>query len=309
MRTPSSLPDPLPRGPFLVRDALDLGVSRGRLRAPDLARPLWGVRHLGPERSQFLEVLDAAATLVDAEEAFCRETAARLLGLPLPSSWQRDEAVHVCGPTDMPRLRRRGIVPHRGLERRATVTVAGRRCTDDVTTWADLAADLDGAPGLDVDDLVVLGDAIVHWRRGLPVQELRTMTESRSRHRGVRLLREALPLIRTGSDSPMETRTRLLFVRSGLPEPALNAAVTDDLGEWLGTGDFVWKRQRVVAEFDGDYHRTDRRRWQIDVGRREVIQDHGWHYVQLTAESVTRPLSRRRTLERLAGLLDVVLPD
>ena len=87
----------------------------------------------------------------------------------------------------------------------------------------------------------------------------------------------------------MESKTRLLFVRGGLPEPELNAAVCDAAGEWLAFGDFVWRKQHVVAEFDGDFHRTDRRQWQRDVGRRESVQEAGWTYVQLTARSVTVP--------------------
>ena len=294
-----SLPEPLPRGPFLVRTALDLGVSRGRLRGRDLARPLWGVRHPDDRLPTFADALLAASTLLDDDEVFCRETAARLLRLPLPHDWHVGEPLHVCGPTSGSRLRRNGIAAHRGAELRGTTDAGGYRCTDAATTWADLASTTT------VDDLVVLGDAVIHWRRGIPLADLHDVTASRARHRGVARLRAALPLIRPRSDSPMETRARLLFVRAGLPEPELNAAVPDDAGGWLGTGDFVWKARRVVAEFDGDYHRVDRRRWQVDVARREAIQDHGWRYVQLTGASVTHPLQIPRTLDRLARLLGV----
>jgi hypothetical protein len=57
----------------------------------------------------------------------------------------------------------------------------------------------------------------------------------------------------------METTARLLFRRGGVPEPELNAVVSDAAGEWLAFGDFLWRARRVVAEFDGDFHRTDRR--------------------------------------------------
>ena len=297
----ASLPEPLPQGPFLVRTALELGVSRRRLRGRDLARPIWGVRHPENRTPTFADALTTASTLVDSDEAFCLETAARVLELPLPHEWGSNEPIRVSGPTTGSRLRREGITSHRGLESRTTVMRGPYRCTDGVTTWADLATTLS------IDDLVVLGDAVVHWKRGVSLLDLRAITAARARHRGVQKLRGALPLIRTRSDSPKETTTRLLFLRAGLPEPALNVAVTDEAGEWLGTGDFVWKRQRVVAEFDGDYHRVVRRRWQVDVDRREVIQDNGWHYVQLTAASVTHPVKVARTLNRLAGLLGVTL--
>ena len=101
----------------------------------------------------------------------------------------------------------------------------------------------------------------------------------------------------------MESRTRLLFVRSGLPEPELNAAIVDAAGEWLAFGDFVWRDRRVVAEFDGDHHRTDRRQWQIDVARREAVQEAGWTYLQLTARMVTVPAYADRLVQRLTRLL------
>ncbi len=297
----SSLPEPLPHGPFLVHTALELGVSRRRLRGRDLGRPIWGVRHPENRPPTFNDALTTASTLVDPDEAFCRETAARVLDLPLPHEWNAAEPVRVSGPTIASRLRRRGITSHRGLETRSTVMRGPYRCTDGVTTWADLATTLS------LDDLIVLGDAVAHWKSGVSLLDLQAITAARARQRGVQRLRAALPLIRTRSDSPKETSTRLLFLRAGLPEPALNVPVTDEAGEWLGTGDFVWKRQRVVAEFDGDYHRVVRRRWQVDVDRREVIQDNGWHYVQLTAASVTHPVKVARTLDRLAGLLGVTL--
>lgn len=301
MRAPSDLPDPLTKGPFVVSDALELGVSRARLRFRDLQAPYWGVRTPSWEAPEFSDAV-AAAQLLMVAEAFSHFTAARILHLPLPSAWSPTEGVHIIGATSDPRDRHRGIRPHRGLEVRQTVMREDLRCTDPLTTWADLA------PHLALDDLIVLGDAVMNWRRGIPFTDLSSMVASRAHHRGVRRMREALPLIRSRSDSAMETRSRLLFVRGGLPEPELNAPVTDEAGEWLATGDFVWREKRVVAEFDGDDHRTNRRRWQIDIGRREAVQDHGWHYVQLTADAVVIPRLAQRTLERLAHLLGVQLP-
>jgi hypothetical protein len=208
-----------------------------------------------------------------------------------------DEPIHICGETALPRLRRAGIVSHRGLERRLVVTIHGVRCTDPLTTWADLAETLT------LDDIVVLGDAVVRREGDFSISDLRNVVSSRRGRRGVVRLRDAVSLVRVGSASPMETMARLVFVRGGLPEPELNAAILDDVGGWLATGDFVWREKKVAAEFDGDHHRTDRRQWQIDVARRESVQASGWTYVQLTARSVSDPIHADRLVRRLRPLL------
>lgn len=293
MRPSAPLPEPLAGGPFSLVEAWPLGLSRGRLRGRDLKSPLWGVR--APQLSTtFLDQVRAADRVRAVDEAFSHQTAARLQELRLPGPWQVGEPVHVCGETELPRLRRAGIEPHRGLERRTTVLAHGLPCTDPVTTWADLSQHLL------LDDLVVVGDAVVNRSRGPGLVALRQITSARRGARGVVRMRQALDLIRVGSASAMETRARLVFVRGGLPEPELNASVLDEAGEWLATGDFVWRRRRVVAEFDGDHHRTDRRQWQVDVARRESVQEAGWTYVQLTARSVTDPVLAERLVARLS---------
>jgi hypothetical protein len=296
MRPFSMLPEPLAEEPFNLAEAWPLGLTKGRVRSRDLDVPFWGVRGHGSSPT-LLEQVRAADQIRAVDEAFSHETAARLLDLPLPWSWDEAQWVHICGETELPRLRRRGVVSHRGLERRSVVVVHGGPCTDALTTWADLANTLR------LDDLVVLGDAIVRRGSDLSTADLRSVTASRARRRGVVRMRQALDLVRVGSDSPMETLARLVFVRGGLPEPELNVAILDDAGEWLATGDFVWRKRRVVAEFDGDHHRTDRRQWQIDVARREAVQEAGWTYIQLTARSVTDPIRADRLVRRLSGLL------
>ena len=115
---------------------------------------------------------------------------------------------------------------------------------------------------------------------------------------------EALPQLRPRNNSPMETRARLLFLRGGLPEPELNVVINDsDSGQWLSDSDFVWRGPRVVAEFDGDHHRTDRQQWQNDVARRENLQDDGWAFMQLTYASVMRYPRNQSTVRRLRRLL------
>jgi len=295
MRRPASLPASLVNRPFSVRDAVELGVSRRRVRNKDLIAPFWGIR--SPPTAEFAEALQAAACLISPDEAFSHLSAARILGLPLPEPWTPGEPWHITGENELPRLRRRHIEAHRSVDERAVVLVNGVRCTHPTVTWADLA------PSMTVDELVVMGDAMLAIEGVPTMTDLRATVRARCRRRGVVRLREAVELVRVGSRSPMETTARLLFRRGGLPEPELNAVVFDAAGEWLAFGDFVWRARRVVAEFDGDFHRTDRRQWQIDVARREAVQEAGWTYVQLTARMVTVPAYADRLILRLRRLL------
>lgn len=295
MRLPAPLPPALADRAFRVDEAASLDLSRGRTRRTDLTSPLWGVR--SPATKDFCDALAAPARIIAPDEAFSHQTAARILGLPLPDVWTADEPWHITGENELPRLRRRQVTSHRSLDHRDVVSVAGVRCTHPVVTWADLASTLT------VDDLVIMGDAMVQAGGPVRTSDLRAEVQARARHRGVVRMREALSLVRVGSRSPMETTARLLFRRGGLPEPELNTPVLDDAGGWLAFGDFVWRERKVVAEFDGDYHRTNRRQWQIDVARREAVQEAGWTYLQLTARMVTVPAYAHRLVTRLRHLL------
>lgn len=296
-RTP--LPPALVSRPFTVVEAHKLGLGEGSLRHDELSRPTYGVRQLGT--TQDLAALAKATSLVlPGGSAFSHVTAARLLGLPLPRRWAPAEPLDVMFLTAAPKIRRAGCQGHLGLETRLVVQRRSLRVVSPEDTWCDLAA----TGTLDLDELIVLGDAIVHWRRGIPPVQLAKAVSRRRGGRGRRLMAEALPHLRPRSNSPMETRARLLFLRGGLPEPELNVVINDQYsGQWLSDSDFVWREQRVVAEFDGDHHRTNRAQWQNDIARRENLQDDGWTFVQLTYSAVMVPLGAGATVSRLRRLL------
>lgn len=285
--------------PFTVAEAHELGLGEGRLRGADLSRPTHGVRRLGDPEG-LIEVAEATRLVLPVGGAFSHTTAARLLGLPLPRRWGRAEPLDVMTVTTAPKIRRAGCVGHRGLESRHVITRKGIPIVSPEDTWCDLAA----SQTLSLDELIVLGDEVVHFRRGVPTARLTEAIRLRRGGRGRRVMAEALPQLRPRSNSPMETRARLLFLRGGLPEPELNVVIKDrQSGQWLSDSDFVWREQRVVAEFDGDHHRTDRRQWQNDVARCQNLQDDGWAFVQLTYASVMVHPRNQATVNRLRRLL------
>ncbi|HET8767918.1 MAG TPA: DUF559 domain-containing protein [Pedococcus sp.] len=166
-------------------------------------------------------------------------------------------------------------------------------------TWVDLAA----MPGFGVEDLVIAGDAFATRDPALLERMVGAgMATGRRGRRGRRGLREAGPLLRSGSGSPMESRARLHFGRAGLPEPELNAEVFAEDGNFVARADFLWRDARVIVEYEGDHHRTDRRQWQSDIQRTRLLESLGWRVLRITAADL-RGSALTHLLAELAALL------
>ena len=226
---------------------------------------------------------DAAALLCPPGSAFCAGTAALLRGLPVRDDRTAHVSIPVWGPVP---ARRPGLCPHLKVPPDSVVRESGRLLVPEPEMWLGVAKEArPGRAGL--VDVVVLGDAILR-RRLATVEDLDAHLQRSARRAGVVLARRALPLLRPRVDSPMETRTRLVLVLAGLPCPETNLRVYDDWGQWIGRPDLAYPALRLAIQYEGDVHRTDRRRWQQDVGRDEVLQDHGWRVIKVIADDVFR---------------------
>lgn len=166
---------------------------------------------------------------------------------------------------------------------------------------------------LTLEELVVLGDAIVHERpsrRASPptasvpasAPPLATLAELRSaasdyRRPGGPRLRAAHTLIRQESASRPETLLRLTLLQGGLPEPELNAEVRDSAGKLLGRSELVYRERRVAFEYESEHHRVDRRQWNRDIEKYQLYQEAGWQIVRITGRLL---FSERRELLRQA---------
>ncbi|WP_286276298.1 endonuclease domain-containing protein [Naasia aerilata] len=228
---------------------------------------------------------------------FSHQTAARIHGLPLPGR-EEEEPLHVCvwKPERAPRVE--GIVGHHAtLGSTETVMRRGWQVTAPAHTLRQLASTLS------VDNLVILGDALV--ARDAPLctlQDLAALLPGAGGSRGAVALREALQLIRVGSESPMETKLRLLLGRAGLPEPALNVNIYDRHGRFLARGDLMYEKERVVVEYDGDQHRSDRAQYERDVDRLERLTDEGWRVIRVLRDHLADPQAvLARVRSALAG--------
>lgn len=101
--------------------------------------------------------------------------------------------------------------------------------------------------------------------------------------RGVRRLQAVLPLVDAGAASPRETWLRLLLIDAGFPTPSTQLPVQKD---WrlIAMLDMGWEKYQVAAEYDGDQHRTDRRRYAHDQRRLRTLAQLGWLVIRVIAE-------------------------
>lgn len=283
---------PLPlelRGhPFTIAGGALVGLSKSRMGASGLIRPTHGAR-IDTRPETVHELAAATAVALPRDIAFSHYTAAQLHGLPLPPGLS-DRPLHVMRPSYRNLVRRKGFRGHRGLEQRTVADVKGVAATSMADTWVDLSA------LLQLDDLVVLGDAVV--RRLDSTDPLIEALGARY-HEGPAVARQALGFIRVGADSAMETRARLVFGRRGLPEPELNGDVADRHGEWIARADFVWRLQRVIAEFQGASHFEGFEAGDSDISRRLLAQDNGWKYIEITKRDIYHDARRAQMLQRL----------
>lgn len=266
----------------------------------------------GRRRDHLFERCRALAEELPPDCAFSHTTALRLHGLPMSYAMEQDVRIHVVRPITSSRIKQPGVVGHRALHPRGIVLERGVRVVDLADTWADLGELVGRGRPVGVDDAIVVGDAIA-TRLG-SVEPLATALGKRNRPRGKRTLGEGLPLIRVGSASPGETRSRIMLVRCGLPEPGLNVPIwsSTDPGVLLGIGDLVWVIRRpelpvikVVGEYQGAaFHSSPEQRAHDEVRWHGFARD-GWRveYIWNADQSTTE--SRRLTVVRFADALDV----
>lgn len=134
------------------------------------------------------------------------------------------------------------------------------------TVTRDIAAITAAATYSDEWAVAVL-DAIA-WQRHDALSELQAVVDRWPHLRGIGTVRRALPLVRTGAQSPFESLSRTRLVAAHVPEPTLQVPLYDASG-LIGIVDMLWQDQRVIGECDGLLKYTDRN----DLLREKVRED------------------------------------
>ena len=87
-----------------------------------------------------------------------------------------------------------------------------------------------------------------------------------------------------GAESPQETRTRLLLVRSGLLKPETQIVVLDRFGYPFARIDMGYREWKVGIEFDGAQHWTDPAQRTADIDRYAELAALGWLIVRVSSD-------------------------
>ncbi|MGH1549133.1 hypothetical protein ACRAWB_08160 [Leifsonia poae] len=276
---------------FSTLDAGRHGLTPAQLRSPRLVRPIRGIR-ISVESDGFHARLEAFAAHRPTDFAFSHTTAARLLGFPLPLDCGPE--IHVSVPAGARAPVISGYVGH-ALKRWSVIEAGCFPVTPPEQTWLDLATMLRH------EDVVIAADYLLSGNPSLTtIDRLRSMLAASAGRRGAGRARLALDRARVGSESPGETRLRLLLTDAGLPEPALNHRILDSAGRLVARVDLAYVEARIALEYEGDIHRVDRSIWMKDISRREHVEDLGWRQIRVTAADLRNPA---RLLIRLRRLL------
>lgn len=162
------------------------------------------------------------------------------------------------------------------LEDDEITVLSGMRVTTPARTALDLAC------RYPVDEAVALTDALANATH-VKMADVELLIDRHLGRRGIKSARTALDLVDAGAESPRETWLRLLAVRAGFPRPRTQVPVHDEYGVLVAVFDMAWEEAKVAADYEGDQHRTDRRRFGRDIHKAETVTGMGWAHIRVTS--------------------------
>ena len=229
-----------------------LGVSRGLYRPSD-----WD-----------FELSAAARSLSAASPGawISHVTAARLYGASLPPWLSDSNELHLSKPRHLPPVRRKGVIGHTLVAFDDEIEwVDGIRMSTRTRTWLDLAR------RLPLPELVCMGDELIRKPRSefedrdtpfTTPDALRRLVDKHKNLQGVVRAREALDLMRIGSDSAPESLLRLAMLDAGIPEPELQVHLRPK-DPFSPSADLGFRSRRLALQYDGGHH----------LGREQIFSD------------------------------------
>jgi very-short-patch-repair endonuclease len=240
------VPDALTRGPFRIADARRAGLERWHLEGASWRRVSPGTYVFAGISQSTMGRLAAETRRLPPAAAFSGVTAAWLHGIDVPPG----DPIEFTLPSSVPAAARAGLRVHRAILNDEDVKlVRGFRATTIVRTIADVSA----SRGL--VEAVVIADAALHERL-TTIGELLGWAASHRGRAGIRNLRRVIEYAEPKTESPMETRLRMLLVLGGLPRPKAQVSIYDRDGRFVGRPDLYYEDARLGIEYDGAGHRA-----------------------------------------------------
>jgi hypothetical protein len=286
-----AMPEALIGRPFTRAQAGAHGVSARMLEGRRFVRLFSGVYRCAETPESLPLLLSAGHLALGFPAAVSHLTCLRLMGFEIgpsfPLHFSTNDEVQVVQP---------GIVLHR---RQGRLHV--RECNGFLTTGA-MRTFIDAATLVDDRSLLRIGDWLVTAGH-VELDRLREYVTD-SHLNGVARARRVAKLISTNVGSPRESDLRWELHRAGLPMPEVNADIRDAHGQWLARGDLVFRRWKVLVEYDGWQHERDARQRQWDHLRRESLEADGWRVIVVTAvdmATVSTVIARVRQALRARG--------
>ena len=171
--------------------------------------------------------------------------------------------------------------------------VQGVRVSTPARVWCELGA------VLGLGDLVAVGDYLIHHQNPLVSRrQLADAVTAFPGRRGLRRLREALPLLDDRAESPQESRVRVILVMAGITGFRVNHPVTVTSGKRYRV-DVAFPAQKLALEYQGIHH-ADPTQYRKDVTRRAALEADGWTVLEIAADDVGPDLAEL-VGARLAG--------
>lgn len=261
-----------------LRSAVRLSLTDDQLEGPRFQRLHRGV-YAPADREPTLSERAAGALLVLPRDGVITGiTALHLHGVEIGIPEPIRVATATAGQTRRPGVR---------LSRVAHLPEAAGRVVRPIPAWLSACAELNLVQAVAAADWLI--------RIGRATQDQLHDAADQSRSRGCRLARRAAALAREEVDSPKETEVRLLLVLTGLPEPRCNPRIGTE-HEPIGRMDLVLDPYRIIAEYDGEQHRTDTGQWVRDIARHEAAVNAGYLVIRVTAGRLLRPQEIAETI-------------
>jgi very-short-patch-repair endonuclease len=262
-------------GPFTRAQARAAGLTDTQLESRRWRRVFHGVWvPVDLEDTRELR-LQAARLVVPDRGVLCGLTAASIYGADVRRLDDLD--VHA-GFAEGERIRKRpGLaVCQETLDPSDIVMVDGVRITTPSRTAFDCLRLLRGAERL------VVPDALTHL--GLvDLDDLRRYFASKRRLRNLRIGEGLLDFVEPLTESPMETRLRVVLLDGGLPKPKAQHEVRTSTGRLCGRLDLAYPEAKLGVEYDGADHWWQRRE---DDRRRTAIREQGWEVLVYSSKDI-----------------------